>query len=671
MSLEGKWITCRKFASLRKQNVFHRQLDHAAHPVFDEDLVNTHVLFRRKFFLDNTENCVIRITADDYYKLYINGKFVTSGPAAGYDFRYFYNEIDLSNWVVAGENTIAVHTYYQGMINRVWVSGDRQHGLLLDLFSGEKLILASDESFRCAVHTGFSAAGTAGYNTQFMERYDAGAPECGFEAPDYDDSAWEYARKREHESYTVLKQPSCQLEYEVIAPEKISVSGNSIIVDFGAMFVGNISFAASGKKGDEITMYFAQELNDDGTLRYQLRANCEYVEYFRLSGREEDQLKQYDYKSFRYAQLVLPDGVYVDRNSIQLNARHYPFVQKGECIYNEEKLKQVWQLCVDTLHYGVQEVIQDCMDREKGYYLGDGCYSLLAYTLLTDDLTFMEKFFDDFFATSFINPGLMTCTACSFMQEIAEFPFMMINLAVAYCDLSGNVDFIRKRYKEFVKIMDFYRNSYAEKDGLLNNLDKWCVVEWPMNVRDGYDADITEGKVCTVKHNVINAYYIGAVKSMNRIAAFIGEEEYYDAAPLEKAFTKAFYLPEKHMFKDSVDSGHISFCGNIFPGFYGIIPDDEFVQNTVGLIREKRLSCSLFFATVPALTFLRCHGEEELVKELLADPDAWLNIIAEGGKRTFEGWSKDLKWNTSLFHLTLSLAVIFMTKWKPEKVWNF
>ena len=205
MSLEGKWITCRKFASLRKQNVFHRQLDHAAHPVFDEDLVNTHVLFRRKFFLDNTENCVIRITADDYYKLYINGKFVTSGPAAGYDFRYFYNEIDLSNWVVAGENTIAVHTYYQGMINRVWVSGDRQHGLLLDLFSGEKLILASDESFRCAVHTGFSAAGTAGYNTQFMERYDAGAPECGFEAPDYDDSAWEYARKRDERFFDLVR----------------------------------------------------------------------------------------------------------------------------------------------------------------------------------------------------------------------------------------------------------------------------------------------------------------------------------------------------------------------------------------------------------------------------------------------------------------------------------
>ena len=32
-----------------------------------------------------------------------------------------------------GENTIAVHTYYQGLINRVWISGDGRHGLLLDL----------------------------------------------------------------------------------------------------------------------------------------------------------------------------------------------------------------------------------------------------------------------------------------------------------------------------------------------------------------------------------------------------------------------------------------------------------------------------------------------------------------------------------------------------------
>ena len=47
----------------------------------------------------------------------VNGVFVTQGPAAGYSFHYFYNRVDLSKFVHPGENTIAVHTYYQGLIN--------------------------------------------------------------------------------------------------------------------------------------------------------------------------------------------------------------------------------------------------------------------------------------------------------------------------------------------------------------------------------------------------------------------------------------------------------------------------------------------------------------------------------------------------------------------------
>ena len=156
-------------------------------------------------------------------------------------------------------------------------------------------------------------------------------------------------------------------------------------------------------------------------------------------------------------------------------------------------------------------MVLDCMEREKGYYLGDGCYTQWTHSILTDDFTLMEKLFDDFLESSFINRGLMTCGCCSLMQEIAEYPFIFIMLAWIYLAHSHRKDFIRERYAKLADILDFYRENYADSDGLLHNLDKWCVVEWPAAFRDNYDVDIAEGKVCTVKHNVINAYYIGAV----------------------------------------------------------------------------------------------------------------------------------------------------------------
>ncbi len=667
---KGSWITTAQFSDLVVQNVFHRQLDRSSLPEIDPELQNRHILFRRKFTLDRIDSAEIRISADDYYKLYVNGAFVAQGPAAGYSFHYFYNRIDIARFLRPGENTIAVHTYYQGLINRVWVSGDRQHGLLLDLLVNGETVVASDESFRCRVHSGFSAAGTAGYQTQFMERYDAASPEVGFEQPAFDDSAWEFAKRRKHADYQLFLQPSKQLEFEEIVPVGVTKNATGYLIDFGGIFVGSLTFRAAGKRGDEIEMRFAQELNEDGSARYELRANCRYVEYFRLSG-GNDTLNQFDYKSFRYVELLPPPGCEIEPDSLRLLARHYPFTLRAACNRSDEKSLAVWKLCVDSLHYGVQEVIQDCMEREKGYYLGDGCYSLLAYCLLTRDYTLMEKFFDDFLRTSFVNRGLMTCAACSFMQEIAEYPLIMFTLLLEYCCLTGNREYVRERYAAFVDILDFYREEYADADGLLNHLDKWCVVEWPANVRDGYDVDLTEGKRCDTRHNVINAYYIGAIKSLNRVAELIGEKPCMDPAPLEAAFIKAFYDPEEQLFRDSDVSTHISLPGNVYAAFYELFPDRAGVEKTIAMIREKRLTQSLFFETFPLLAFLTREGEEALVHDLLTDRDAWLRMIGEGATRTFEGWYRDLKWNTSLFHLTLTLGALFLTDWDIRGILRF
>jgi len=49
-----------------------------------------------------------------------------------------------------------------------------------------------------------------------------------------------------------------------------------------------------------------------------------------------------------------------------------------------------------------------------------------------------------------------------------------------------------------------------------------------------------------------------------------------------------------------------------------------------------------------------------LVEWCLKDEGAWLRILREGGTTTFEGWGKDTKSNTSLFHLTMSDAAVFL-----------
>ena len=133
----ARWITHPAIKDWEIQNVFHRQLDKKVLHIQQYEK-NLHILFRKEFELSAAGKYILNITADDYYKLYINGEFVSQGPAPGYPTRYFYNELDVTSFLKPGKNLIAVHTYYQGLINRVWVSGDRRHGLFMELFADDK-----------------------------------------------------------------------------------------------------------------------------------------------------------------------------------------------------------------------------------------------------------------------------------------------------------------------------------------------------------------------------------------------------------------------------------------------------------------------------------------------------------------------------------------------------
>lgn len=661
----GQWITDSEMAALAPKPIHARQLLRDKLPKPDPKLRNRHILFRKAFQLGAFGKAVVRITADDYYKLYVNGEFAGQGPAAGTPDHTYYNEIDVSRWLRPGRNVLAVHTYYQGLVNRVWQSGDNRHGMILDLEADGKVVVASDETFLTARHGAYSAMGIVGYDTQFMERYDAGAKEVGFERPGFNDSAWTHAvRHPLAKDYAFFPQPTPMLTFERIRPVSCRpLEGGGWRIDFGGIYVGAAVFSAKGPRGAEVEIRCGQELADDGSVRHKLRANCDYVEKLVLSGKGADVVNPYDYKSFRYCELLPSGGAKVDPESVVFVARHLPFELKAKKNFTDSAFEPVWKLCVDSFRYGVQEQIQDCMEREKGYYLGDGCYTMLTNCRLTGDWTGARRFVDDFLRTASVDRGLVTCGCCSFMQEIAEYPLMFVWFVRKYLEATGDEAFVRDRYDRLADILACYRERYARADGLVCNLDKWCVVEWPKNFQDGYDADIGEGKVCKPMHNVINAWYIGAIKDLNAVARRVGKPAVADERPLVDAFRRTFYDPQRHLFVDREGSTHVSLPGNVYAAFFDLAPEADrsaHHEAYVRLVREKGYSSISLFQFFPLFSWLRDNGEKALMDELILSPEAWLRNIREGGTRTFEGWGRDTKWNTSLFHLTIASCAWFL-----------
>lgn len=659
----GKWITDAEFYNLEPRNVFHKQFNKIDLPCHEHR--NRHILFRRKFHLESLpQKATVYISADDYYKLYINGRFVAQGPAPSYHFSYNYNTVDVSEFLVDGENTIAVHTLYQGLINRVWVSGDNRHGLIMDLEADGKIVLSTDEDFLTKPHSAFSEMGTAGYETQFLEKYDSRSIDIGFEYPDFDDSKWENAKISLVSDHVLAEQRTEMLVFERKDPVVKRLDSNKLFLDFGSNYVGYLCLRALGQSGDEIIIRCGQELNDDGSVRYKMRAVCNYEESWILSD-NESMLDQFDYKAFRYAEILIPEGCEI--TDAYFNARHYPF-ELIASIKDEYKgnadIARIWELCINSQKYGVQEVIQDCMEREKGFYLGDGCYTALAHAVLTGRDDMLRKLIDDAFATSFITDGLVTCMDCAHMQEIAEYPLILVFTVLWHYNLTLDREYLKQNYAKVKALLQSYRRDY-EKELILRDLDKWCVVDWPKNFRHDYDVDLTEGKPCTEAHVSINAYYIAAIRTANEIADILAEERYRDEKPLVEKFISAFYDKDKHLFRDGENTEHTCIVGNAFPFGFGICPDEEFKQNVIHMFSELGSHSLAFFALFPMLMGLKREGRYDLIKEALLDKGAWLRMLNEGATTTFESWGKDTKWNTSLFHLTFSYAALFITdaKW--------
>jgi hypothetical protein len=182
-----------------------------------------------------------------------------------------------------------------------------------------------------------------------------------------------------------------------------------------------LEFDAIGKRGDEITLRYGEELSPDGSVRYDMRCNCKYEEKMILSG-GRDTLMQFDYKAFRYAEILYPDSVTLE--NIKMRVRHYPFSKSCEYNTENERLRSVLDLCINTIKYSTQERFLDCLTREKGAYFGDLMASGRAHATLTGDLTLLKHALTNFNDTAFICEGIMatagTVSSGSYQEQLQK-----------------------------------------------------------------------------------------------------------------------------------------------------------------------------------------------------------------------------------------------------------
>lgn len=633
MFSKAKWITTEDFSLLKYRDVLRMQLGGEEIPE-NKELQNYHAVFEKEFIAEKGEKFTINITADDYYKLYINGSYIGQGPAQGYYFSYYWNSFDITDFLNIGENKIKVEVFYSGLVNRAFNSADNSMGMIAEIRTPEKCVLATDNTWTYYIDNRRKSLNILGASTLFTE--------------DIDNTEQPSVSKNCVEAVTALSfSPDAVTPlqvYKKYPAEKIQLNENYTVYDFGQEICGSVVISAIGQANEKVKIYFGEELADNGEVRFEMRCNCRCENVWTLNG-GHNLYEQYDYLGFHY--LGIDGDVQIE--DVYANVRHFPFDDDYCKLETEnDNLKKVWKLCKNTIKYATQEMFLDCPQREKGQYAGDLTITSAAHLILTGNAELLKKAIDNQMQSAQYVPSLLAVTPGSLVQEIADYSFQFPILALRYYSFSGDKDFLRENLKICEGIIDAYK-PYVGETGLLQNIsDKWNLVDWPHNLRDNYDFPLDP--LGTAPHNVINAFYIGCVLLTEQIREILGIDTVKKSEKLIIAFNNEFYDKDRKVYTDCLESSHASLHSNIIPAFFGFNPPDS-IDSIKQLIIEKGMCCGVYMAYFMLKALCNLGGYREALNLIISDGEnSWMNMVKEGATTCFEAWGKDKKWNTSLCH---------------------
>ncbi|MFP4171824.1 MAG: family 78 glycoside hydrolase catalytic domain [Candidatus Hydrogenedentota bacterium] len=559
-------------------------------------LRNVHTLYRTTFELEEAPvEAHLRFSAKDHAKVYINEALAVQGPAPGYPFAYPFEAVDVTDQVTQGVNVIGAHTYYHGLRNRVWHSGDNREGLVLALElrfpDGRTERIVTDGTWRCHSLAAFPASRAIGDDIQFAEDVDMRLYPQDWRARDFDDSAWDAPLTGEPDLVFVppLAPP---LEVRRATPERSTrQSEGQYIFDFGHPVVGHTRMRVTGgEAGESIEVRHGEELETAPTGAQEVRVRPVYQEHPVLSG-AGDLIEFHAPRAFRYVEVgnaPNPPRVWVD-------VRHHPFAAGARRFtVSEPVLERAWGLGVNQVRYASQEGFQKYPSLDRGQHLGEAVTTSRSHMLLTGGVSLTKKSLFDFANSARGSGSVKTFAPASVQREIAEYSLQWPLMLEHYHQYSGDLGFLQRMADEVLEGLHAHFAEFENEAGLLEGLGGKSLLAQDSE----HHAGEAPGEVADQANAVVNAFYYGALQTAGDVMEHLGRDPapYREqAARVKEAYQDQLYDSERRLFRDAPGRDSASLCGNALALRFGLAPS-EAEAAILGLIREKGLNCGPDFA---------------------------------------------------------------------------
>jgi hypothetical protein len=500
--------------------------------------------FRRTFDLAAPPpSFIVHVSADNRYRLFVNGVPVAMGPARGDLAHWPFESIDLAPWLKAGRNVLAATVWNFGP-HRSMAQHSYQTAFLLQGDTAPEHIVNTDTTWKVVQNAAYTplpvnreALGWVYIVVGPGEEVTAARYPWGWEQAGFDDTAWPAAapvrNAVQHQGPNFGESSGWQLVPRALPmmeerTERLprlrrstGIEANpgfltgtaplvvpphtraTLLLDQAHLTTAYPELHVSGGGGSTITLTYAEALFDaHGQKGHRDEIDGKTIrglqDVFRPDGGTNRRFRPLWWRTWRYLQLDLETaGAPLTLHDLYGQFTAYPFEERAAFTSSDPTLAGVWTTGWRTARLCAGETYFDCPYYEQLQYAGDTRIQALISLYVAGDDRLMRQAINAFHYSR-TPEGLTQSRYPSWEAQFIP-PYSLFWVAMVYDHWQHRDDpaFVQSHLNGIRGVLDWFA-ARIDSTGMLGPVPWWNFADWsypdrgvPPGADDGHSALLT------------------------------------------------------------------------------------------------------------------------------------------------------------------------------------
>ncbi len=519
--------------------------------------------FRKTFEMGQIpQKFIVNVSADNRYRLFVNGIPVCNGPARGDLYNWYFETIDIAPFLKKGNNSIAALVWNMGVYAPVAQVSNQTAFVLQGNGEEEKIINTGNgwKVFHNKSYTPCSTDNASRLRTYMVigpgDEVDATKYPWGWEQTTYIDSIWMTPKKIANpvpsgygsDNLWTLEPRNIPLMFEtkqrlpfvrratgmdvsndflngekgLIIPANKTVS---ILLDQSFNTVAYPELITSMGKGATVKLTYAEALfNKDGIKGNRNEINNKEIkgnyDIFNPDGGVKRLFRPLWVRTYRFLQLDITtkdESLVID--DFYGKATGYPFEVKASFSSNDESLQDIWDIGWRTAQLCAGETYFDCPYYEQLQYEGDTRIQSLISLYVTGDDRLMRKAILDFYHSRVPEGLTQGRYPSSRLQVIPPFSLFWVSMIYDYWMHEKDQKFVADFLIPITGVLDWFEKKIDKNKAMLGPMKWWSFVDW----NDAFPGGTPDGAE-NGNSSVITLQYVYTLAQAADLFAFFGKQ---------------------------------------------------------------------------------------------------------------------------------------------------